>query len=166
MLPHYFFFFLDEQQTTRMSEYHVISSLTQGFSDLYVESDRNVDWGNPSKFDAEADDLESWVCVTIPSISMKPRRRNGPREGTFRMQIIAEARVQDDLYACERLVQIITELIEHWNPVIRDYTESDEPVMGRAMLNEAQVFGDESPRDHWQRRRIEITGRVQEGSVI
>lgn len=142
-----------------MNQKDIVASLTYGFSEIYT---KNVDWGNPDKFDAEADDLDSWVHVSIPSITMERRRVGKPRRGTFRMQVIIAARTQDDLYACDKLAGEITELLEHWQPVIKDYSTSAETPVGYAMLHEAQMMEDESDKDTWQRRRIEIEGHFHE----
>lgn len=142
-----------------MKDIDVIASLTQGFSDLYSGK---IDYTNPEKFDPEGEGLENWACVNVTNISMDRRRKGKPRRGTFILQVVCEARTQDNLYACKSLASDIVDLLEHWEPAIKNFRTVGEPVVGYAQLHEARTVDEDSARDSWQRCRVEVEGTVQE----
>lgn len=138
---------------------HVKASICYYFSTTYAG---DVNWEEPSRFDPDSEDLDSWVCILIDTQDYAPSRATTD-EGRIVIDIDIRSRKRDQAYETENLLDEVREVLSKGSTIpIRDYDDSDEPIVGYVRINEPVIRDLTQDQDQWRRAAVTIEGRIQE----
>lgn len=132
------------------------------FEHLRATYGGTVNWESPSRMDPDTQSVESWACIFIDTQKGSPSRgANEFGELTVRLEI--NSRKQDQLYETEDLCDALEAVFDRTESIeVKDYEDSDEPVIGYVRLHEPEIRDATKEGDVWRKAIVTIQGTYQE----
>lgn len=132
------------------------------FHHLSTSLSDTINFEHPSKFDPDAQSVQAWACVFVDVQKANPARE-GCDYGSVTIRLDVFSRKQDKLYETERLADELIEALPPGSVIeVKDFDESDEPVLGSVYLREPEVRDETGEDDVWRKARVLIQGTYQE----
>ena len=140
-----------------MKDSEVYSSVLNWFAGQYGG---NKDYGPPTEFDPKKSSLTSWVQIQVDILDNPIRRRQGNKEVLISLLAYCWGRTQTNIYTAPNLASDVLDIVEHAVVDVKDFTTTDEEVVGKVFFREAKItnLSDEVKSEGWQCYRVEVDG--------
>lgn len=120
-----------------MTERDIVSSVFMHFQATYA-GDAEIDYGNPSKFDPEADELGKYIWIIVDTFDGRPTRMG---DDFFDVRILVHIFYRDQTNLYQDVEELLTvKPIFHKQTIeILDHEDSDSSVLGYLRCKEVQT---------------------------
>jgi hypothetical protein len=122
----------------------------------------DVNWDSPTKFDPDAEDVESWVALFVDVQEIQASRAAAD-EGRVTIMLDIFSRKQDKAYETEKLLDDMRAVLPKGGVIpVQDFEVSDETLVGYVRLHEPVIRDMTQDGDQWRRSNVRIEGRLTE----